>query len=239
MGLYPICLPFAKAKRYALVFEMGNRLQPLMPPTDGAFWINSIHTYHFLKADKGPQEAMRWLDRQTQGPTRVNLLLEAFGLGEYEVLWSYPAKLDKDAETAFWMLKAVASSRVGIGNDPHRKELEAHFARAWNSHYDTLGRYIMGTVREGDVLALADTKPHRSEVCFYLASRAASEGRMKDAMAWYRLCMEMGDTNSMEYTWAGETLDRWKSKETCLSNLVTSSQDLNIYFDWTAEDAPF
>jgi len=239
MGLIPVCLPFAKAKRYALAFEMGNRLQPLMPQTDGTFWINSIHTYHFLKVHKGPQEAMRWLDGQTQGRTRVNLLLEAFGLGEYEVLWGYDAQLSGDYAIYAWVLRATASLRTGTGNDPHRKELEAHFANAGNSHYDKLGRYMMGTMKEEDVLALADTKPQRSEVCFYLASRAACEGRMKDAMAWYRLCMEMGDTNSMEYTWAGETLDLWKSKETCLSNLVIRPQDQSLYFDWTAEDAPF
>ena len=80
----------------------------------------------------------------------------------------------------------------------------------------------VGLEDQAQVLSLV-TQPNRlCEVAYYVGLKAEAEGRIEDAIAWYRVVLDTGLMQEGEYRWALDALWSWASRARSIASLGES-----------------
>ena len=122
--------------------------------------------------------------------------------GNEDLLWSGDADDSRDEGRWTWLARATMAARAGLDTHPRRQELLDHYATKSNNEYHLMGRLMVGLEREDALLAIANSLHRKCEVAFYLGARARAEGRIADAVDWFRVAVETAQTRDGEYYWA-------------------------------------
>jgi hypothetical protein len=204
-------------------FEIQSRI-----PAQGQQSIASLAVgYHYLRRWKGEDAARAWLlpSLGRLGPSAAAILgYVGYELCDYELVWEVEPAGGAEEVAFAWLLRAAASARMGAGRDPHRQELERHFAHKSSPRYATLGRYLLGLEDETAALASVDGAKALCETCYYIGVRAESEGAIRDAARWYQRCVETGQFSNGEYRWAIDRLESWVARNTSLAGLEAEAK---------------
>ena len=187
------------AGRPDLAFELASRGTD---PNPMAAMYKSILASRFLADARGQEAAIDWLRERLPMPLNDNLAFFLVDAGHDELLWTWTADDSREEGRYTWLMRALAAVRSGLASSPHREELLAHFAAASPNPYHTMGRYLVGLEREDAMLALATSAHRKCEVSFFLGERARAEGRIADAVDWFRVGVETAQTGDGEYYWA-------------------------------------
>jgi len=208
-----------QAGYHRMAYEVESRV-----PADGQEAVAKLGLcYHFMKRWKGEDAALEWLRPRVQPlapKERALLTYVAYDSHDYELLWEVEAGgPDRDQADLQWLMRAAASARMGAQRDPHRADLERHYARRSRAHYVVLGRFLLGLEDAGAALATATDAKSTCETFYYLGLRAQSEGLIREAARCYAQCIETGKSYNGEYRWAFNQLYEWMSSSTSLARL--------------------
>lgn len=172
-----------------------------------------VREYQFRRSADGDERALAWIREAVPEALRAPLSMEAYRRHEQALLWSVVTPSgDDDSVECVWLLRASDSLRRGDA-DPHRSELVAHYRAPRRSEYAVMGRYLLGDVPLGEVLALATTPKRRAEVAYYVGLRAQASGHAAEASDWYQLSRLVGAQGVAETEWAAEALDALSERD--------------------------
>ncbi len=87
-----------------------------------------------------------------------------------------------------------------------------------------MGRYLLGLETEDQLLALARTSERRTQIAYYVGLEAESEGRISDAIDWYRVVLATGDYKKYEYSFAYLALEAWSDTKYTVDRLEERSR---------------
>jgi hypothetical protein len=187
------------AGRDDLAFELGS-LGTDPDPMMAAPQNISVST--FIATTRGENAAVEWLRQRLPMPIGDNLSFFLTGAGRDELLWTFTADDNRDEGRYTWLMRALVAVRSGLDTSSHRQQLLDHYAVASQNPYHVMGRFLVGLEREDAMLALATTLHRKCEVSFYLGARARAEGRIADAVDWFRVAVETAQQRDGEYFWA-------------------------------------
>lgn len=192
-----------------LAFDVASRLRwPGMGQLD-----LTIGAYGVLKKWRGEAAALEWVRKQIppRAVNRVSTML--YANSHYELLWSLIGEpLPDDHPEFVWLMRAAGAVQEGVDESPYRLKLETYYSESSREYYHMIGRYLLGMENEVVLLDLATAADKRSEVAYYLAIKAESEGRLQAASDWYRVSVETGLRKEGEYRWAYNRLSDWRNK---------------------------
>lgn len=182
-----------------------------------------ILDFSYLKEAAGYAQAASWLRSRTPPPLLEPLCQFAFRDSQDELLWDLvptpdPSRKD-DAAEDIWQFRAA--SVVRGASESHRREVLDHYTQPVGGRYDVIGRYLLGMVGEGPMMALAVTPHDASEVAYWMGFRAEVDRRYLEANDWYRISDESGVSASFEYRQAHDKLQAWYSGGKALSLLAS------------------
>lgn len=220
IALRSLAVLTARGGNHELAFKMVSQLR-MGSPGDLNFLLRA---YTHLKAWQGQAKALEWLRRNVPPQLVSSSGLIIFTESEYDLLWDFIGSPVGSGADFVWLMRAAASIKLGLGNDPHHEQLVQHFTKAGQGPYHTAGRYLMGLASEQEVFALATDANTRCEIAYYVGLRANGEGRYEDASDWYRASVETGLINHGAYRWSHSTLQLWQSKGKSLPRLATEEQ---------------
>ena len=196
--LYGIGVALHRAGRDDLAFELASRGSD---PNPMATVFQMISASRFLASARGHDASVEWLRQRLPMPLGDDLAMFFWDVGHDEMLWSWQPNDGRDEGRFTWLMRSVAAVRSGLDKNAHRQELLDHYATSNDSPYYVMGRYLVGLEREDAMLALATTLHRKCEVSFYLGVRARAEGRIADAVDWFRVAVETAQGDG-EYFWA-------------------------------------
>ncbi len=186
--------------------------------------IFRIKMYTYLKEFAGEEKAVNWLrenlPQQLMGPAAMYFFADS----HFELLW----KVMKSPDTYNWVLRA-ASSLIYFDISPKEiKQLKAYYSLPGmkENKYGILGLYLLNEISKKELLLRMDTPKKRCEYSFFLGFKAQTQGRIEEAIDWYRICLETGLSNNGEYFFAMKALKSLISSQKSLSHfrLQTRSQ---------------
>ncbi|MEW5854564.1 MAG: hypothetical protein AB2A00_37655 [Myxococcota bacterium] len=216
-NLIQLALAFDDAKLPALAFEVGSRVR-----VGGMEGLDmAVQAYVPLKKTKGEEAARTWLKSQVPPPLHPPFPMFAFGVGEDTLLWGITAEPSGNTEhdDFAWLMRAAAAARSPALMEKHREELNKHYEGPRRGYYDDLGRFMMGRLEESAVLAHTGNPKRICEVAYYVGLKAHSEGRVRDAVDWYRATVETGARTNGEYRWAHTQLAQWMTSGKSVARL--------------------
>lgn len=192
--------------RADLAFELTSRYGP-GGSLEGLWW--TARAYGHLAEAEGEVRASEWYTSQISPGIATAASMFMFNEGHPHLLWSAIPNPEATSDAPWvWLMRAAAFTRWG-GDERHRNRLLEHFADDVDNPYHRIGRYLMDLDSEADVLAVATEPDRLCEVAYYVALRAEAEGRMEDAIAWYRVVLDTGLGREGEYRWALAALASW------------------------------
>lgn len=178
-----------------------------------------VRAYGYLASARGRGPALSWLRGRLPENVRGVATLAAYQDDLPDLLWDLVPDPASGEEGEFvWLLRAAASVSAGP-RDSRRPDLLKHYRDRSGGDYHLMGRYLLGLAGEQDLLALAQSPRRRCEVAYYAGVRAEAEHRIGDAVDWYRVAMDTGDTMAGEAHWAEYALRRLS--RTAMTKLAT------------------
>lgn len=175
-----------------------------------------LEGYDCLKATDGVEKATLWLEtripKNRMAELAFSVLYNEFG-DDQEVLWNVVDPSTPRDEKFAWLMRVYGSLYMGPG-DPHRNDLINHYKVHSTEWVDAMARYLLGLESAEKVISLADTESKRFDLGFCLALKARSEGRYRDAVDWFRLTIESGEENDVNYKLSYLTLFNWSHQGT-------------------------
>ena len=193
--------------------DLAFALQADLAPTRAlGSYRQPLWAYGWLRETKGEAAALAWV-RPRLPSDRLNALsLEIFGSGravQRELLWTLVEHPESGPNAStVWLMRAAAWVLDGQPDDAHRRALAAYLrGGARGDDYRTMAGYLMGLETEETMLALAVTSQRRAEVAFYVGLMAQVEGRLRDAVDWYRVSVDTEETSEYEQQWAAVWLE--------------------------------
>jgi hypothetical protein len=187
-------------------------------PNPMAVITAAIQSHQLLSAWKGTDVANEWLREHLQVPLSDPLAASLVLLENEELLWRWTPDDANEEGHWTWLGRALLAVKGGLADNAHKQELLDHFAKPNPSPYYVMGRYMVGLEPESAMLALATSIHRKCEVAFYLGARARAEGRITDAVDWFRVAFETAQTRDGEYFWA----------LTALTELVDDSRGVTL-----------
>jgi len=202
------------AGRDDLAFELASRG---IDPNPMAAVFQNIAASRFLATSRGQDEALEWLRQRLPMPFGDEMSFFLADVGHDEVLWAWTPDENNDAGRFTWLMRALVAVRSGLDTSSHRQQLLDHYSVSSQNPYHVMGRYLVGLEHEDAMLALATTLHRKCEVSFYLGARARADGRIADAVDWFRVAVETAQQRDGEYYWAIRALSEISSDPRGLS----------------------
>ena len=204
-----------RAKRLQLANQM---LAPLKYPGLGQA-VLYLKRYELYKTLEGDTKALKWLEPRIPLQMRNPFSTIAYDQKQDELLWEF---LDEsitkgDIHATFvWLMRAAAYLREPTPNQTHYQLLQDYYSQAPHTHYNVIGRYLLGMDNEDELSALMINPKAVCETAYYVGFKAQTEGRYLDASNWYRISIETGLIRNGEYRWAYSRLYTWRNKNQSL-----------------------
>ena len=189
--------------------DLAFILQSQLDPTDAiGSYRNPIRAYLYLKAWKGETEALEWIRGRIPSKILSQASRVMYEEGADELLWELIPDPENTAyPDVLWLMRAASATRSDT--NPHLQKLREHYRAVHSSDFDVMGRYLLGLETEDRMLELARTPERRAQVAYYVGLKAESEGRIADALDWYRVVLETGENKKYEYSFALNALETW------------------------------
>lgn len=205
--LLQIAIGLRRHGRPDLAFELTSRFAP--EGLEGLQWMH--HAYGFLEESDGAAAAAAWYAQALPPGGGGAASMFMFSEGHPELLWTaIRDPLPAGDASWIWLMRAAAFVDAG-GDSARRQRLLDHFAAEDGDAYHRMGRYLMGFVDEEAMLEEVEQLDRLAEAAFYVGLKAEAEGRMTDAVEWYRVVLDTGLMQEGEYRWALDKLWVWAS----------------------------
>ena len=192
-----------QAGRNDLAFEFASRATD---PNPMAAMFQTITASRLLATARGQDAALDWLRERLPMPLGDDLSFFLVDQGHDELLWTWDANDGRDEGRYTWLMRALVAVRSGLATNPHRQQLLDHYAAPDANPYYMMGRFLVGLETEEAMLALAENVHRKCEISFYLGARTQAEGRLADAVDWFRVAVETAQLRDGEYYWAVRVL---------------------------------
>jgi tetratricopeptide (TPR) repeat protein len=182
-------------------------LTQLSEPRPAQGMYLALRAHRLVEMARGEDAALEWL--MARMPMGLDPMTSAliYAEGKESLLWTLPISGTEGLDWV-WFMRAAAATRSGLAQSPYRAQLEQRYAAPGTDRYHQMGRYLLGLEPLATMRALSDTKRHQCEVAYYIAVRAMADGRVPDAIRWFRAAVETQSTSDGEYTWALLSLKR-------------------------------
>lgn len=175
-----------QAGRDAFAFDLASRMQS---PGLGGMEM-SLVAYLSLKRLEEPGRAVAWLGERVPRNDANRIAQLAHRRGAPELLWSDIVDPTGAHAPQLWLYRA-ADARLAQTTG-HQPALRKQFAAPRNDFHDALARHLLGIGSESDVFRQAQTPQQHYAMAYFLGLKAESDGRLDDAVDWYRAVMETG-----------------------------------------------
>ncbi len=178
--------------------------------------IFRITMYKYLKEFAGEKKAVNWLrenlPQQLMGPAAMYF----FADGHFELLW----KVMKSPDGYNWLLRAASSLIYLNISQKEINQLKAYYNLPGmkEDKYGLLGLFLLHKVSKKEIILQMNTPKKRCEYSFFLGFKAQTQGRIEEAIDWYRICLETGLSNNGEYFFAMQALKKLISSQKSLSH---------------------
>jgi hypothetical protein len=171
---------------------------------------NDVWAYKCRKESIGREQALAWLGAKVPPELRAPMVMFAFERRLPELLWALPQPSESqqnDDSDYLWAMRATSQLLM---REPLDARVLEHFQKETRmTSYAAIGRYMTGFIDEKTLLTAATNARHANEVAYFLALKAAMDGRPGDAIVWYRASVETHEVRSLEYKLAKSDLYRY------------------------------
>lgn len=199
--------------------DLAYVLQSQLGVTDAiGSYRNPVRAYVYLKAWKGEAAALEWIRPRIPSDVLSRASRVIYDEGADELLWELipdPEKLSYP--DVVWLTRAASVTRSEV--KAHLRELRGHYQSSQKSDFDSMGRYLVGLKSEDQLLELAQTAERKAQIAYYVGLKAESEGRISDAIEWYRVVLGTGEVKKYEYSFAFHALEKWVNTGYTLARL--------------------
>ena len=137
------------------------------------------------------ENSVAWLRSRVPADAAPRLAQIAHRRGAPEAMWLHITEAGDRATPHVWLLRA-AESRLAAGAEPERRRLREVFAAPAADFETALTRHLLGLAAEEEVFRLARTAQQYYTMAYFLGAKAEAEGRVADALGWYRVTLEAG-----------------------------------------------
>jgi hypothetical protein len=173
---------------------------------------NDVLAYRCRKETMGRDQALAWLGSKVPLELRAPMVMFAFEQRLPELLWELPQPSESQPGSDSDYLWAMRAATQLLARQPLDPRVTQHFEKEQRmDSYAAIGRYLTGFLDEKTVLTAATNSRHANEVAYFLGLKAAVEGRVADAIVWYRASVETQEVRSLEYRLAKIELHRYSS----------------------------
>ena len=172
---------------------------------------NRVNAYKALCALEGREKALKWLESlEYDSKKRDIIFVFAYWDSAYDLLWDLsPIDQDEASSDYLWLLRAAAHVREGQKDKKHEAALLKYYRRSKGIYYYQAGRYLMGLINEEQVIHLDVNQKGVMELAYFLGAKSEVQGRLREAVGWYRLAVESAPKYDGEYEWALRGLYRF------------------------------
>lgn len=117
--------------------------------------------------------------------------MEIYITDHHELLWTLIEKPELgEGASAVWLARTAADVNAPERNAAYRERLTAHYEKETGDDYDVMSQYLLGLTDADALFALARSPDRRCEIAYYLGVKAKGEGRIRDAIDWFRVVVE-------------------------------------------------
>jgi hypothetical protein len=212
--LKEVAVAVAKSKRLELADKM---LEPLKYRGFGQMMLY-VKRYAYRKELEGKANALDWLETKIPLRMRNPVSMIAYREKQDELLWEFIGNPTAGSHGEFvWLMRAAVYLRKPTQNPGHYRQLYRYYKQSPDSHYNIIGRYLLGIASQAEVLALMTHNKAKCEVAYYIGFKAQTERRFIEASNWYRIAIETGLIKNGEYRWAYDQLYLWHKRNKSLS----------------------
>ncbi len=92
-----------------------------------------------------------------------------------------PMAKDKQHGVFIWLMRVAAYLREDTPSKTHYQQLQNYYIQSPDSHYNTIGRYLLGMANQEALLARMTSKKAFCEIAYYIGFKAQTEGRYLNA----------------------------------------------------------
>lgn len=204
-------------KQYEIAYEIQSRLR-----IPGPGQLNyDLETYKYMKEVEGKENANRWIASRIRPGSRNFSSMILYDASEMDLLWGLiPSPEQEQYGSVVWLYRAAAMLEGHAITEDQKQSLQNYFTNAGNSHYEEIGKYLLGLVPEEKLVSRVMNNREMNEATYYLGIKALSEKRYHDAVDWFRASISTGDYNSGEYRWAYDYLYLIMNKNKSLETLA-------------------
>jgi len=180
-----------------MAFQMIARLS-LKPEVERTLYQARAAAY--LEKYAGTNKTVEWLHRTVHPSVKNRIPSFLYNDNEYKLLWRFT----QSPTTFHWLILTASFLDYKGISKKDRKRMMAHYNTPGieKDRYGIVGLYLLGRVSEKEIIQRVDSIKKRSGYAYYLGVKARAEGRMKDAMEWFRVCVETGMRRNIEYIYA-------------------------------------
>jgi len=210
-----------------VAFALGEALWP--PTLKPVNFEGIVQTYEYLKRAKGKDAALAWiksnLPNNMTAQQQDMAIAMYYGSGNYELLWELvPDPNTTPHSDATWLLRAAAYTQQAALSADQKRALLDHFAKAGDSWYDQLGKYLLKQIGD-DAIMDKELDPHAlSEASYYAAVRALSEQHYRQAQRWLQVDMDTNQQGNGEFIWGRDLLSYWYMANQSLDALAAKGE---------------
>ena len=184
--LREIVIAAQRAGRDRLAFDLASRLE-----SDGLGGVELAFLAYQSLRRMDAETSLAWLRSRIPADAAPRLAQIAHRRGAPEAMWLHVTEAGDRATPHVWLLRA-AESRLAAGAEAERRRLREVFAASAADFEATLTRHLLGLADEAEVFRLARSAQQIYTMAYFLGAKAEAEGRLVDALAWYRITLEAG-----------------------------------------------
>ena len=206
-------------------WELASQVESRVHPAPARRIEHLLSLYRYLGHTRGETEATAWLGPRLQGASAAELAQvqhRAFSLQDDGLLWSVASDTTGASAEYPWLLRAAAALRRGDHGGVHARDLAWHFAAPDRGHDRMLGRFLLGLADESTILGLGGTRAETCEAFYFVGFKAQTEGRCRDAAAWYARGLATHATSRPEFRWAYDQLLAWSASGLSLERIESA-----------------
>ncbi|MBU0993311.1 MAG: hypothetical protein KJ737_12530 [Proteobacteria bacterium] len=220
---------FEKEKRPEIAYKVMTTLEPANPMQK---FENTVNVYKIVRNWKGEDQARKvltpYFSPQLNGPLSMILFKE----GLFDLLLSglkEPNGYQQPYREFMWLMKLMAWQANGKPEE-YLPEFADHYNENSSDYYHAIGRYILGSLSQPELLNFIRNSKQLCEFAYYIGFFERMKGNFPEAANWYQISLETGLSNNGEYHWASDELFWWAHMGTANRHKIVS-EDIRAYHD--------
>ena len=164
-----------------------------------------LRQYIYRKKAFGEEQAFAWLNSQV--PPAGQAILAQLAMredGAEDLIWRFEPSPQATGQhyPALWLMRMLLYLDESPQDPAHFTRLQDYYQANPTGKINIFGRYLLGMEDEQSLLDTITSPKSEGEAAYYFGQRARYEGRHEEASDWFRITMETGVGNNLEYMWA-------------------------------------